>query len=367
MGQSKIFILAEKPYQLVPMTESPYDAEHVLQAHIAATPDLLPGDQIDRDNPRRWLLVKREAGIPATPDGSNYWSLDHILVDQDGIATFVECKRSGDSRLRREVVAQMLDYAANATEYWPKGKLRLFAEETARDSGGSLEDGLRQLLQLPVLPSEEEQEAYWDSVDTNLKRGRLRLLFVADAIPKELRRLVEFLNAKMEDIEVLAVELKQFINTEQHFKAFVPRVIGQTETLLAKKNAGKPKYGTIATQLAGYPQRQAFERIVGLAHRHGHIVEPGITNFSIKCMVDGKLTTYAFGKPTPVLQLYFEYLLLAGHVNLVQQIENILTESGYTYTGKYTINTTICDNIEPVLHIFDEIMTLLDNYIAVQP
>jgi len=40
--------------------------------------------------------------------------LDHLLLDQDGIPTFVECKRASDTRIRREVVAQMLDYAATA-------------------------------------------------------------------------------------------------------------------------------------------------------------------------------------------------------------------------------------------------------------
>ena len=36
----------------------------------------------------------------------------------------VECKRASDTRTRREVVAQMLDYAANGTQYWPIDRLR---------------------------------------------------------------------------------------------------------------------------------------------------------------------------------------------------------------------------------------------------
>ena len=49
--------------------------------------------------------------------GSQF-SLDHLFIDQDAIPTFVEAKRSIDTRIRREVVAQMLDYAANAIQYW---------------------------------------------------------------------------------------------------------------------------------------------------------------------------------------------------------------------------------------------------------
>jgi 5-methylthioribose kinase len=36
----------------------------------------------------------------------------------------VEVKRSSDTRIRREVVGQMLDYAANAVVYWPLEMIR---------------------------------------------------------------------------------------------------------------------------------------------------------------------------------------------------------------------------------------------------
>jgi hypothetical protein len=52
------------------------------------------------------------------------------------------------------------------------------------------------------------------------------LLFVADVIPKELRRIVEFLNETMIPTEVLAIELKQFVG--EGIRTIVPRVLGQT-------------------------------------------------------------------------------------------------------------------------------------------
>ena len=80
---------------------------------------MLSGYQINPGAPRRWLLVKREAGLPSEIEGINRWSVDHLFLDQEGIPTLVEVKRSSDSRIRREVVGQMLDYAANAVVYWP--------------------------------------------------------------------------------------------------------------------------------------------------------------------------------------------------------------------------------------------------------
>ena len=63
-------------------------------------------------------------------------------------------------------------------------------------------------------------------VETNLRAARLRLLFVADGIPDELARVVEFLNEQMPGIEVLAVEIKQFLGDSG--QTLVPKVIGRT-------------------------------------------------------------------------------------------------------------------------------------------
>jgi hypothetical protein len=51
------------------------------------------------------------------------------------VPTLVEVKRSSDTRIRREVVGQMLDYAANAVVYWPLERLRATfeASEGAED------------------------------------------------------------------------------------------------------------------------------------------------------------------------------------------------------------------------------------------
>src|SRR5687768_11130871 len=123
MKSAKIF-LVHSERKLTPMTETSYVKENDLQALLAAYPDLIPGDQINFEDPRRWLLVSRELGVPGSEDEGGRWSLDHLFLDQEGIPTFVECKRATDTRGRREVVAQMLDYAANGIAYWQMDSLR---------------------------------------------------------------------------------------------------------------------------------------------------------------------------------------------------------------------------------------------------
>jgi len=217
--------------QLVRMDEQPYDSEDLLQELLAKYPNLLAGDQMDSARPRRWLLIKREAELASEEDGASRWSVDHLFLDQDGIPTIVEVKRSSDTRIRREVVGQMLDYAANAVVYWPIGKIRAMFESHCEAAGKNHEQELTNFL-----AGDGDAEKFWSQVKTNFEAGRIRLLFVADEIPAELRRIVEFLNDQMKSAEVLAVEIKQF--TGQGLKTLVPRVIGQTAEAERAKSSG---------------------------------------------------------------------------------------------------------------------------------
>src|SRR5512136_1776907 len=164
MDNAKIFLVDDEERSLTPMTETAYVAEDVLQDLLARYPDLLPGDQIDPENPRRWLLVSREMGVPGDEDEADRWSLDHLFLDQDGIPTFVECKRATDTRSRREVIAQMLDYAANGVEYWGIDRIRQASAETAQQFGKKLDDEIVRLVD----DAESDIESYWERVETNL-------------------------------------------------------------------------------------------------------------------------------------------------------------------------------------------------------
>jgi hypothetical protein len=228
--------------ELVEVTVSPYEAEAHLQQLLANYPSLLPGAQISPRDPRRWRLIRREAGIPRQEGGGDWWSTDHIFVDQDAVPTFVEVKRSSDTRIRREVVAQMLEYAANSV-YWATGTLRGWFEAQETAAG---RDPVRAIAEL-IDPSGSGTEAgqavedFWNRFDANLLDGRVRLVFVADVIPATLQRLVEFLNERLDRIEVLAVEIRQYASGTHGFKALVPRVIGQTAAAQARKEPGRAR------------------------------------------------------------------------------------------------------------------------------
>lgn len=229
----EIFLM-DNDENIIPMNETKYDSERILQELLAKYPQLLAGDQINSENPRKWILVTREVGIPEKEDSPDIWSLDNLFIDQDAIPTLVEVKRSGDTRIRREVVGQMLDYAANAILYWPVEKLKLLYEAECEKNGVNPVQYLTSKLDLDT-----EYDDFWSDVETNLNAGKIRMLFVADDIPSELQTIVEFLNDQMERAEVLAISVKQYAG--ESLKALVPRIVGQTATARIKGSRGPKK------------------------------------------------------------------------------------------------------------------------------
>ncbi len=228
MGE--IFLIKDG-HTLVPLTQQPYESEGLLQTLLAKYPSLLAGDQVNPETPRKWLLIRREIRVPDTEGGSGRWSLDHLFLDQDGVPTLVEVKRSSDTRIRREVVGQMLNYAANAVKYWPAELIRTEFEQACEAKGAEPNEELRGFLGV-----DRDADQFWIAVKTNLQAGRIRMLFVADEIPDELRRVVEFLNEQMDPAEVLAVEIRQFAGPS--IQTLVPRVIGQTAEAESRKGGG---------------------------------------------------------------------------------------------------------------------------------
>lgn len=272
--EEQIFIL-NKNQSLVELNESEFVNERQFQELLENYPKLISGSQINPDNPRKWLLISREFGVSDEESGNNKWSLDHLFIDQDGIPTLVEVKRSTDTRIRREVVGQMLDYAANAVTYWSISEIRNKFENYCQENKLDSEIKIQELID-----KNGDIDKFWDTVDTNLKAGKIRMLFVADKIPKELQRIIEFLNEQMTPAEVLGVEIKQFSNGT--IKTLVPRVVGRTSSAQIKKGLSEYNQWTEETFY------NELERKNGKIS--GDIVRKVIKHF------ENKVTRFWFGK-----------------------------------------------------------------------
>ncbi len=356
MRNAKIFLVGKKEGELMPMVETPYEREDILQVLLARYHDLLAGDQINPEDPLRWLFIKREVGIPSEKEGSSIWSIDHLFLDHIGIPTFVECKRAADTRSRREVVAQMLDYAANGIKYWSIDKLRQSAAETAQSQNKSLDEEIRRLI---GSDDEPDVENYWEEVENNLRNGKVRLIFVADETSGELRRLVEFLNAKMVDVEVLAVEVKQFLGKDQQ-KAIVPRVIGLTQAIRDTKSP--ERYTSPEEFLSKCDPISAnfFNSVITSARERGHVIYLGQKGISIRARFyeDDKVYTFIYGHPGGGFDFYFGWPMDTEEESSLRK--RLISYGVFQESGKKTLKAKVTEETverlkEVYAFILDEI------------
>ncbi len=258
------------------MMPSGFLSEDEFQTLLELHPELLTDSDFGEGAPRRWVLVKREAGITDREAGSGRWSIDHLFLDQAGVPTLVEVKRATDTRARREVVAQMLDYAANSVSWWKIEELRDWFEKTSSLRGKSSTVLLSALLDTST-PDEEE---FWRQVEANLRSGRIRMLFVADQIAPELQRIVEFLNEQMSPATVAALELRLF--SDGAGKILAPRIFGATQRAVQNKSITKSRPAeSVAAWLEGLgsDERANAVRFLSMAEALGGI--PAIASKSL--------------------------------------------------------------------------------------
>lgn len=283
------------------MTPSAPESEGRMQALVAQYPELITDGDGDL------LLVRREHPV-GDGESDGRWSLDHLFVTREGVPVLVELKRAVDTRLRREVVGQMLDYAANASAYWQAGTIARSFATTAGENADAM---------LAGFIGDRGSGEFWDQVDSNLRAGRIKLVFVADTIPRELALIVEFLNSQMK-ADVRAVELRWFAG-ENGVTTLNPRIIGETERTAATKASGSALAPVsvsqwIADRLAplGADTVCAAERFVKLIEEEGGEVVVPSTQGSIiaQFVLDNGKLAYPFSiSPRGMLKLLLSYLI----------------------------------------------------------
>lgn len=203
--------------------------EDALQTFFEKYPQIIPGKQIDpvSEDPPHFVLLRREMPVGG-------WSLDHLFVDQKSILTLVETKLFQNPESRREVIGQIIEYAASAEESWAGGRVRQKATEFWSSQKPPKE--LDEVLQ-KEFGEEIDIEDLWKKVEENLRNGKMRLIIATDELRPEVRRMIEYLNNEMQNTEVLGLELK-FYGEETKSMVLVPHLVGQTQSAIDKKVSG---------------------------------------------------------------------------------------------------------------------------------
>jgi len=310
--------------ELIPLVETRYARELDLQDAVADHPELLAGDQMNPIDPRRFVLVTSEAGLANSTTSGNVFSLDLLFVDQDGIPTLVEVKRSTDTRLRREVIAQLLEYAATFVAFWNAPQVQSAYESSCSKRS---QDPREHLYERLGVVAASDYEAFWQMVRTNLDQQRLRLVIVADTISLDTLRIVEYLNRQMPLTDVFAIAIPQYAGGTT--RAIAPRVLNPSILEVDKKEAAtgqrrgeqwtKERFFADLQQRAGADPVRLFSEIEAWATQHpqvgvsyGYGKSEGSIIFSSSARADSSyrpgdlvfLTLWSYGS----VEVEFQYL-----------------------------------------------------------
>ncbi len=300
--------------------------EDALQSILQQYPQIIPGNQINPENPAKFVLLRREM-----PLGS--WSLDHLYVDDKGILTLVETKLAQNPESRREVIGQIIEYGAYASERWEISQLRQYASEYWQSQDAELD-----AILLATFGEDLDLEEFWNNVQQNLQQGRFRLIIAADELRLEVRRMIEFLNREMRNVEVLGLEWK-FYGDDQQALVIVPRLVGQTQSSIDKRAAGQGATGRAilwtldklkeaGREISDQRLRENFDKILEWADNTGCFLESRTIHPTFGICGSKKLRIASVYQYYDAIYLYMNGNQYAGGSNERDALVNDLKNAG---------------------------------------
>ncbi|MDG1417576.1 MAG: hypothetical protein P8P99_07240 [Maricaulis sp.] len=156
--------------------DDPLD-EKFVQDLLHDHPDLLPMVEIEPDY-RPVISVCRELGTDAG-------FIDNLFVTPSGGIILAECKLMKNPQMRREVIAQTLDYTASLQ--------RMGLQELEAAISKTTNGSITSLWSLVSKVTDLDENEFNDAVTRNLRRGRILGVIVGEGMREETERLVESL------------------------------------------------------------------------------------------------------------------------------------------------------------------------------
>lgn len=192
--------------------------EAFIQHLVFKHPSCLPISDIDEAyNPL--IPVCEELNTPVGP-------LDILMVSPNGEIAIVETKLWKNPEARRKVVAQILDYARELSQWTYEDLTR----EVNRRLGtkGNI---LYELTKSEATDYQIEEQDFVDSISRNLARGRFLLLIVGDGIKEGAQGISEFLsNSAHLNFSMAMVELSVYESADIG-RIIIPKTIVKTKEI----------------------------------------------------------------------------------------------------------------------------------------
>lgn len=194
---------------------------------------LAPMEYVNEDELQRLLDSGSAELIPADPAleeahvvfarelSTRSGPIDLIGIGSSGSITIMECKLAKNHQIKREVVGQVLDYAASLWE----SDIATLSEAFRARSGSDPFEAIRR--QFGEEAESFDEEGCRSEVARRLLEGDFRLLVAVDRIDPELRRIIQYVNSRggsKPGLRLVAVEFPRY--QQGTIQVLVPEAYG---------------------------------------------------------------------------------------------------------------------------------------------
>lgn len=203
---------------------SAYTDESHLQKLLDDSPEIVSLDEI-RPDAGPLVVTIREFSLPVG-------SIDLLGFTARGNIVIIECKRAANTQAKREVIGQILDYAAHLWE----NTYEALDEKVKVAKGLSLAE-----LVHTKTGEDWDEEEFRSNVRSALAEGNFILVIVVDEINDELNRIVRYVNATgSPSFSFAALEMRRF--TTEQAEMLVPHVFGPVHVAPRQHTTNKNKW-----------------------------------------------------------------------------------------------------------------------------
>lgn len=205
----KILIRNEQNEKWAVVQSAPYKAETELQHILVEEPSLISIEE-----------VRESSGVLIT--AVQEFPLDTGFIDilgftANGDIAIIECKLATNLEIKRQVIGQVLDYAA---QLWGLDYETLDEKVLLRKSKNLVE-----LVRESVQDPSWDEEEFRSNVQTALETGNFILIIVVDEIKDELSRIIRFVNnAGNLSFSFAALEMQRY--SHKQAEMLIPHVFG---------------------------------------------------------------------------------------------------------------------------------------------
>jgi len=200
------------------LPSKPFAYEDILQKHIADLPSLISLETVT-DETISFVTIGAE-----WPAGTG--RADIVLIGSDGVLTIVETKLSRNPESRREVIAQLLEYAAYLSE-WTIYEVQSRAEEFLQSDkcpGRYRNKTFDRLLDDFLEDADESVDSFKGRIEQNLRQGRMRLVVAVDEVGEQAQKIVTFLNS-YSSFDIYLLQVAEHEDKDGR-RIFVPSLFG---------------------------------------------------------------------------------------------------------------------------------------------